>query len=379
MIRLAQPVLHGRERQYVLDALERVQLTGGEYVERFEAAFAGLVEARHAVAVSSGTAALHLALLAAGLRPGDEVLVPALTFVATANAVRYCGAEPVIVDVEPRCWTMDPILADQAISERTVGILVTHLYGQPANLSALRALCAQRGLWLIEDCAEALGSSYKDHPVGSAGLAGTWSLHGAKTISCGEGGVVTTDRADLAERMRFLRGQAQERGRPYWHPEVGFNYRLPELSAAVALAQTEDAAWHCLRRREVYGWYADALADLPGVTIQREHVSGSHGRWMVAIQLAQPSGDLTPGRLAAWVRERLADNQVETRPVFPPLWSLPPYETARRVVGRQGGAESLAASGLLLPSHAALSKRDVWHIVSLLSAALWQAKQGEAA
>ena len=252
LIPVAAPVFAGREREYVADCMESGWISSaGKYVELFEAEFAKFCGVRHAVSCCNGTAALHLALAALGVGPGDEVIVPTLTFVATANAVTYCGARPVFADSEAETWNLDPAHVASKITPRTKGIVAVHLYGNPAEMDALRALAHRHGLFLLEDAAEAHGALYRDAHAGSLGDIAAFSFYGNKIIATGEGGMVTTDDDALAARVRLLRGQGMDAERRYWFPVVGYNYRMMNLPAAIGLAQLERAEWHTGRRREI--------------------------------------------------------------------------------------------------------------------------------
>src|SRR5690606_28781119 len=223
----------------------------GRHVAAFEAAFARTVGVPHAVAVSSGTAALHLALAALRIGPGDEVVVPALTFVAPANAVRYTGARLVLAEVDPDSWTLTAASVERVLTRRTRAIVAVHLYGVPADLDGLRALARRRGLALVEDAAEALGARWRGRPVGGLGTLGCFSLFGNKVVTTGEGGVVVTSSAPLARRLRLLRNQAMSPRRRYWHGEIGFNYRMTALQAAVGLGQLARFETLVARRRRI--------------------------------------------------------------------------------------------------------------------------------
>lgn len=346
-IPVARPILLGNEWEYVLDALDRYQLSGGAYLERFEAAFADWMGARHAIAVSSGTAALHLALLAAGVGPGDEVIVPDLTFIATANAVAYCGATPVLVDVRPGDWTLDVAEVRDAIALRTKAIIVVHLYGAPAQMDDLRALADLHGLALIEDAAEALGSRWKGWRVGGVGLAGCFSFYGNKTLSTGEGGMVVTQSDALARQVRLLRGQGLAPEGEYRHAALGYNYRLSELQAAVGLAQLEKVKEHIARRAAVRSWYEFRFAG-SAWRLQDACQRGYTAFWM-NVALA-PDAE-TRGR----VRSRLAALDIETRPVFVPLHRQPMYR-------HEGGfpvSDRLWQTGIVLPTHGGMNEEQV--------------------
>ena len=267
-IPVAAPALVGREREYVLDCMDSTWISSsGRYLERFEAEFAEFCGVRHALACCNGTVAVHLALLAHGVGPGDEVIVPTLTYVASANPIVYCGGRPVFVDAEPRTWNMDPDLIEGAITPRTRGIVVVHLYGHPTDMDPILELADRHGLWVVEDAAEAHGATYKGRIAGSMGSISTFSFYGNKIITTGEGGMVVTDDDRLAARIRQFKGQGQDPTQRYWFPIVGFNYRMTNVAAAIGLAQLERVDWHLGRRREIAGWYREELGDQEGIAL----------------------------------------------------------------------------------------------------------------
>lgn len=362
-IQVAEPQFVGNERAYVNEALDRAWVTSGPYVERFEAAWAEFVGARHAVACGNGTHALHLALLAAGIGPGDEVIVPALTYVATANAVTYCGARPVFVDVDST-WCLDLGLAERAITAHTRAILPVHLYGGMPDMDWLAHLAATRRLAVVEDAAEAVGSYWNGTHAGTLGRLGAFSLFGNKTLTCGEGGVVVTDSEPLARRIRKLSrqggaavGVAGYAGHWYAHDEIGFNYRMTDLQAAVGLAQVESREWHLRRRAEVAAFYAGAV--LPeGVERQPTRLGVARVPWMNAVLVPDRDG----------VMRRMAARGVETRPVFLPLPALPMYAAASGAPCPV--AHRISARGLCLPTHAGLGTGDLGSVLQALAAAV---------
>ncbi|HEX5576551.1 MAG TPA: DegT/DnrJ/EryC1/StrS aminotransferase family protein, partial [Gemmatimonadales bacterium] len=229
-IPVAAPMLVGNEKAYVLDCLDSSWISSaGQYVSRFEAAFADFCGVKHAVACCNGTAALHVALSALGVGPGDEVIVPTLTFVATANAVIQCGARPVFVDSEPETWNIDPALIEAKITPRTKGIIVVHLYGHPAEMESIVSTARRHGLFVVEDAAEAHGAEHNGRRVGSLGDVGIFSFFGNKIITTGEGGMVTTSDDTLAARVRQLKAQGIDPNRRYWYPVIGYNYRMTNV------------------------------------------------------------------------------------------------------------------------------------------------------
>jgi perosamine synthetase len=363
-IPVAAPALVGREREYVLDCLDSTWISSsGSYIDRFEESFAEFCGTRHALTCSNGTVALHLALLALGVGPGDEVIVPTLTYVATANAVRYCGATPVFVDSEPESWNMDPGQVEVAVTPRTRAIVVVHLYGHPTDMDPIMAIARDRGLAVVEDAAEAHGATYRGRTVGAIGDIATFSFYGNKIVTTGEGGMVVTNDDELAATVRMLKGQGQDPERRYWFPVIGFNYRMTNVAAAIGLAQMEKIDWHLARRHEVAAWYRDALADVRGVSFSPELPWARNAYWISCALLDE---DTTVSRDD--VMHSLASEGIETRPFFYPLHTLPPYTTSPAAVFPV--AESLAARGINLPSSALLTEDDVQYVARTLAAAI---------
>lgn len=325
----------------------------GSYIDRFEEAFASFCGVEHALACSNGTVALHLALLGLGVGPGDEVIVPTLTYVATANAVTYCGARPVFVDSERETWNLDVGQIGEKLTTRTKGIIVVHLYGHPVDMDPVLELARKKGLFVIEDAAEAPGARYRGKPVGSLGDVATFSFYGSKVLTTGEGGMVVTNRRDLAARIRLLKGQGMEPSRRYWFPVVGYNYRLTNVAAAIGLAQLEKIAWHLQRRQEIAAIYHQYLDRLPTVTYQPEKHWARNVYWMNCMVLGEGVG-ISRDRLMA----DLAEAGIETRPFFHPMHILPMYrplcEGQSFVV-----ADGLSIRGLNLPTSASMSDEDV--------------------
>ena len=239
-IAVAAPTLNGNEKRYVLECLETTWISSiGRFITEFERGFARFCGVEHAIAVSNGTNALHLALVALGVTSGDEVIVPSLTYVATANAVTYCGAKPVLVDCDPRTLNIDPAAIAGKITAHTKGIIPVHLYGHPADMDPIISVAREHGLFVLEDAAEAHGAEYKGRRVGGLGNCAAFSFFGNKIMTTGEGGMVTTNDSALAAKLRLYRGQGLDPGRRYWHPVIGYNYRMTNIAAALGLAQLE--------------------------------------------------------------------------------------------------------------------------------------------
>jgi perosamine synthetase len=363
-IAVAEPNLSGNELEYVSDCLRSTWISSsGKYIEQFEDVFARFCGTRHAIVTNNGTTALHLALVALGVGPGDEVIVPTLTYVATANAVRYCGATPVFADSDPATMTIDPASAAARISDRTKAILPVHLYGHPANMAEIKDLAVRHGLAIVEDAAEAHGALCDGHRVGGIGDCGVFSFFGNKIITTGEGGAVTTNDDGLAARLRLYRGQGMDPDRRYWFPVVGYNYRMTNVAAAIGVAQMERVEQNLAARKQLAKWYTDRLADHADLfDLPRTAPWASHVFWMYTVILREAA---TAQR--DQVMRKMASEQIETRPVFYPMHILPPYKEEH---GRYPVAERLGARGLNLPTHCSLTESDVDRIVSELVAAV---------
>ncbi len=361
-IPVAEPVLAGNEKKYVNQCLESGWISGsGTYVEAFEKNFADFCGVRHAVSIVNGTAALHVALLALGIRPGDEVIVPDLTFIASANAVAYCGAQPVFADVDAQTWTLDPRDTAAKISARTKAIMPVHLYGHPADMTPLQELAKDHNLRVIEDAAEAHGAEYKGQRVGGIGCIAAFSFFGNKVVTTGEGGMITTNDDELAKKARLLKGQGMNPERRYHFPIVGYNYRMTNIQAAIGVAQMERIDWFIERRREVAAWYDVALKNLP-VTTMVEASWAKSVYWLYSICVSEEiDRDL--------LIEQLLEKGIETRPFFYPTHLQPPYlrdaETQTFPV-----TTKLAAQGLSLPSSARITEEEVAYIADALGACL---------
>lgn len=361
---VALPDLSGNEERYVTEAVRSSWISStGRFVERFEREFAELCDSRTAVSVINGTAALHLALLALDVRAGDEVLVPSLTYVATANAVRYVGAEPVFVDVDPDTWCIDPDLLEQRITDRTQGIVAVHLYGHPADMDAINDVAASHGLWVVEDAAEAHFARYKYRVVGSLGDIAAFSFYGNKLITCGEGGGITLDDPQLERRVRMLRGQGMDPERRYYFPITGYNFRLTNVAAAILCAQLERREAIVERRQQIFALYRECLSGTPGIGFQPVAPWAQPAPWLYCITV-DPNGF---GRTRDELMDVLDKDGVETRPFFVPLHRLPPFaeQSARR--GEElPVTDRLGATGMNLPTYTSLRDEDIEHVAALI-------------
>ena len=358
-IPLSEPSVGEREASYLRQCIDENWVAArGRFVGEFEQRFAAIHGYAEAASTSSGTAALHLAMVALGLGPGDEVLVPALTFVASANAVSYVGATPVFVDVDPETLTIDPADAALRCSDRTRAILVVHLYGHPADMDAIEALAAEKGVAIIEDATEALGARHRGRLCGTLGDIGCFSFNGNKVITAGGGGMILAREPWLLERMRHLGAQARlAAGYEYRHDEVGFNYSLSNLQAAVGLAQLERLDQLVAAKRALAARYAEALADVPGLRFCAEAPWAQSNRWLSSVLVDEE----VYGRSSRAVIDALARGGIEARPFFTPLPALPPYSAhdARIPV-----AERLFAQGVCLPSSAHLDAEQQQRVIA---------------
>lgn len=358
-IPVSKPALIGREKEYVLDCIESSWISSnGKYIGLFEKGFAEKIGVKHAVACCNGTVALHLALLALGVGPGDEVIVPTLTYVATANAVKYAGATPVLADSDPDTWNIDPKRVGPLITKRTKAIIPVPLYGHPCDMDPVMDIAERHGLYVIEDAAEALGAKYRGRPCGSIAHISTFSFYGNKTITTGEGGMVVTNDDELAAKVRILKGQGMDPKRRYWFPVVGYNYRMTNIEAAIGLAQLENAGKFFEKRRTVARWYSENLKGIPGIRTPVEKDYALHSYWMYSVLVEEGYGK---GRDE--VMEFLYKNGVETRPFFYPMHVMPVY---RENSPGLRNAEDIASRGINLPTFYDLREEEVKFIAGLL-------------
>jgi perosamine synthetase len=363
-IPVAAPLLGGNEKKYVMECLDTTWISSsGRFIPAFEEMFAEFCGVRHAIATSNGTVALHLALVALGVEPGDEIIVPTLTYIATANAVRYCNATPVFADCDPGTLNIDPLDIARQITPRTKGIIVVHLYGHPVDMDPILELARAYGLFVLEDAAEAHGAEYRGQRVGGFGECATFSFFGNKIVTSGEGGMVTTNDDQLAQRLRLHRGQGMDPDRRYWHPVIGYNYRITNIAAAIGLAQMERVDQALEARYRLAGWYAERLAGLTDrLSLLKVEEWARPVFWMQTVLLSE-GGEADRDRVMA----RLDAANIETRPVFYPMHVLPPY---RQDSARFPNATSCAARGINLPTHALLSEDDVDRVCQELAVAL---------
>lgn len=361
---LSPPHMSGREQGLVAEAFASNWIAPlGPFVARFEEEFAARVGVAHALALSSGTAALHLALMEAGVGAGDEVLVSTFTFAATINPILYLGATPVLIDSEPVSWNMDPELLAAVLDRRAAAgrlpkaVLIVHLYGQCADMDPIMALCDQYGVALIEDAAEALGASYRGRSPGGFGRSGVFSFNGNKIITTSGGGMLVSDDGDLITHARKLATQARDPAPHYEHSEVGYNYRLSNILAAIGVAQLEVLEDRVQARRRNFDYYRAALADLPGIEFMPDAPWGRHTRWLTCITV-DPAAF---GADREALRLTLEARGIEARPLWKPMHMQPAYARFESVGGRV--SESLFERGLCLPSGSSLTGEELERVV----------------
>ena len=367
MIQVSKPFIGAKEIRYVNAALEEGWISStGRFIDEFEEKFARWLGVTYAVTCSSGTTALHLALLALGVGPGDEVIVPSLSFVATINAVIYTGATPILADVDPTTWGLSPDKVKRALTRRTKAVIVVHLYGLPADSRGLQDLIGPLGIHLVEDAAEGLGGWDGDAPVGTLGHIAIFSFYGNKVMSTGEGGMLVTGDADLANLARRYRGQGQDPHKRYFHDLVGYNYRLTNLQCALGVAQLERLDDELKKRADIFTWYTNLIrqAGLP-VEIPIPRLGCIQAPWLFTILL-----DETNARRRDNLQSELAKLAIETRPSFFIAQDMPPYVNYPRRPANHPHAASLSKRGLSLPTHTSLVREDVERVVAGLASTL---------
>ncbi len=362
LIPVCEPSLAGNELKYVQQAVESNWISSaGSFIRDFEAKFAAACGTRYGIACANGTVAMHLAMATLGLEPGDEVIIPTFTMIATANAVTYCGATPVLVDSEPDYWQMDVEQVAAKITPRTKAIVPVHIYGHPVDMDPLMELAEKHGLMVIEDAADSHGARYKGRPTGGLGHAAGFSFYGNKIITTGEGGMVTTNDKELAKLAWNLRDHAFSHERHFWHKYVGFNYRMTNLQAAVGLAQVEQLDKFVEARRCNAAEYSRRLAAIPGITTPPEAEWARNVYWMYGITVDEKKYGMNRDAL----RRVLAENGVETRTFFIPMHCQPVYWQQYKGQ-RYPVAEQLCKNGFYLPSASSLTLDEIEYVTDVI-------------
>ena len=340
MMPVAEPDLKGNEFKYLSDAFLSTWISSrGKYLDAFEENFSRFCECKYGVATSNGTVAIHLALKALDIRPGDEVIVPDLTFAATINTVIHAGATPVVVDVDPVTWCISPAEISKAITPKTKAIIPVHVYGQPCDMDAIMEIAKKNKLFVVEDCAESHGARYKGRKVGSFGDIACYSFFGNKIITTGEGGMCVTNSEKYNERMRILRDHGMNKAKRYWHDEVGFNYRMTNLQAAIGVAQLERVDEIIAERKGIEASYKKALAEFGFIKWQADVKGNERVVWLVSIELNGVDREK--------LFEALNKNGVDNRPFFYPLSDMDVYKP---YIFSSGVSKQLSARGMNLPT-----------------------------
>ncbi len=356
MIPISKPTISHLEAQYVNEAVSSGWVSSlGKFIEEFEAGFAEFCGVKHCVSTANGTVAIHLALKVLGIGSGDEVIVPDLTFVATANAVMLAGATPVFADVQYGDWCLDPESVKRKLSPRTKAIIPVHLYGHPSAMNELQAIAEEHRLKIIEDAAEAHGAKYHGRRVGGLGDCATFSFYGNKIITTGEGGCITTNSDEIAARARLLRDHGMSKERRYWHTEVGYNYRMTNLQAALGVAQLEKIDYFLRERDRIFDTYKRSLLPL-GFIVNPRLENTRPVNWLTCV--------LLPGGNRADRDELLVNLKgqgIDTRPFFYPMTAMPIYEGEGNSV-----SADLSARGLNLPTFPGLEDREIHYISEVL-------------
>lgn len=355
-----QPSLSGNEKRYVNECLDSTWISSkGKFVGLFEDSFKCYTGAHYATAVCNGTVAIHLALVTLGIGPGDEVIVPSFTYIASVNPIVMVGATPAFVDSERSSWQIDPQDVRRKITPRTRAIMAVHLYGHPADMDAIIAIAREHNLFVIEDCAEAFGTRIRRQHVGTFGDIGTFSFFGNKTVTTGEGGMVVTNDATLYDRAVHFKGQGLAKYRTYWHDVIGFNYRMTNICAAIGLAQMERAEELLRKKLALAERYDELLAPLPVETHAPSRADILHSYWMYSILVPEEQRDAIMAGLLA--------RGIETRPTFYPVHTMPMYSQRFE---RHYVAEELGRRGINLPSWPDLQSEQVLFIVEALEQTL---------
>ena len=365
-IPVAGPWITHKEIDYVTDAVTNAWYGNANiYHERFERAFAEYLGVRYAIALPSCTSAIHLALLALGVGPGDEVIVPDITWIATAAPISYVGATPVFADMDAKTWCLSASAFEACITPRTKAVIPVDLYGGMPDMDAIRDIAGRHGIAVIEDAAEAIGSEYHEQRAGSLGDVGVFSFHGSKTLTTGEGGMLVTNRDDLFDRALFLRDHGRKPGDiQFYNTEVAYKYKMSSMQAALGLAQLERADELVARKRAIFGWYRDVLAGVDGLNLNAEPLGVRNSYWMVTVIL-DPKFGVRKEELMA----RLSEQGIDSRPFFSPLSSLPAYAglpQALEAQRRNRVSYEVSPYGVNMPSALSLTQEQVRRVAKVI-------------
>lgn len=375
---VSKPVLKGNELRYVTEAVESSWISStGAFVSEFEKQVSDFIGVEEGLSVANGTMALHLACLALGLQPGEEVVVPSLTYIASANAIAYCGAKPVFADCDPYTWNMTPQTLLAALTRRTVGVMAVHLYGLPCDMHGILDICRERGLWVIEDCAESLGASIFGRRTGSFGDAAVFSFYGNKTISTGEGGMLLQRDPKRRAMARLLRGQGMDLKRRYWHPVMGYNYRMTNVAAAIGCGQMEMVNYHLQERRRIAAAYSAAFApavERGDIALQHAPDGFASSHWLASCLFTSFDADNASAMVQRELLMQLLLEQegIETRPFFHCCHTFPMY--AAKCRAGLGASEYVSARGINLPTYSGLEESSISSIAGAVMRGLAQCR-----
>jgi len=354
-IPVAEPEIAEEELKNVIEAVRSGWVSSkGPFIEEFERKFSNYIGMKHGVATSSGTTALHLALKALGIKRTDKVLVPSLTFIAVANAVKYVVAEPIFIDSHPEYWCIDPSKMEAKIDSQTKAIILVHLYGHPCDMDEILRIAEDHNLHVIEDCAEAPGAEYKGKKVGSFGIISCFSFYGNKIITTGEGGMCLTNNEESANKMRILKDHGMNPDKKYWHDIIGFNYRMTNLQAALGVAQLKKIDLLIAKKRQIAIMYKKLLQGLSAVIPAPEMPWAKNVYWLYSVLVEKILRDK--------IIKHLERQGIEARPFFYPIHILPPYKHSLTLPV----AEELSAKGLNLPSGPRLPENQIEEVVESL-------------
>ena len=356
-IPVSQPSIGELEIEYVTDAVKSGWVSSlGSYINLFEEKFANYCGTKYAVTTSSGTTALHLALVSLGITSEDEVIIPDLTFIATGNAVMYIGAKVVTVDVDEDTLCVSPQAIEKAITPKTKAIIVVHLYGHPANMDEINELARRHNIFVIEDAAEAHGSEVNGKKVGSLGDMGVFSFYGNKIMTSGEGGMITTNNEEIFNKICYLRDHAMDKDKRYWHAEVGFNYRMTNLQAALGVAQVERIDELLANKRKIFGWYQEELGNVSGLKLNYEATWAKNVYWTICLEI---DGFVESERDDFMLK--LKAKNIDSRPYFFPVSDMPMYKNADTPI-----VHKIYQRGLILPSYYDLKNEQVSYICEII-------------
>ena len=356
-ISISQPSIGKKEIEYVTDAVQSGWVSSlGKYIDIFEENFANYCGTKYAVATSNGTTALHLALVALGVTREDEVIIPDLTFVATGSAIKYIGAKVVIVDVNEDNLCISPEAIRKAITSKTKAIIPVHLYGHPSDMEEINKIAKEYNIFVIEDAAEAHGAEVNGKKVGGLGDAGIFSFYGNKIITSGEGGMITTSDEELYNKMRYLRDHAMSKDKRYWHTEVGFNYRMTNLQAALGVAQFERIDEILAKKKKIFEWYQDALKDIKGIKLNHQASWAKNVYWMVCLELDEYSEFQRDEFI-----QKLKTKNIDSRPYFYPVSDMPMYDNTNTSI-----THKVYKKGLNVPSYFDITKEQVEYICGII-------------